>query len=113
QLQGKMREGVGYESGNAAPRNLPLPVGEREIARRFGVRLLLVEVVRPRRGRHFGHAAEQAFCRPRAHQDESIGAHEHEGGAAAPESRATTRSAWPWTGLARRSNAMAATAAAV
>ncbi len=75
-----------------------------------------VEVVRPLRCRHLGHAAEQALRRPRAHQHEPVGAPHHEGCAAAqppfplrrlerkasPDRRARAPRTAPSTGRARR-----------
>ena len=42
-----------------------------------------VKIFRPFRRRHFGHAAEQALFRPRAHQHETVGAARDKSGAAA------------------------------
>jgi len=42
-----------------------------------------VEIMRPLRGRHLGHAAEQPLGRTRAHQHHAVAAHQHEGRAAA------------------------------
>ena len=53
-------------------------------ARRGGERTLCVEIMRPFAARHFAHAAEQAFFRPRAQQHAPVGA-QHDEGSAAPQ----------------------------
>ena len=76
-LQREMREHVRDDARHASPFRL----GARE-ARRALERIRLVEIVRPFRRRHLGHAAEQALGRSRAHKHAAVGAHRHEGGAA-------------------------------
>jgi tripartite-type tricarboxylate transporter receptor subunit TctC len=75
--QRKVREDVRDRAGEAPPRRL---AARRTRHRCEGIGL--VEVVRPRRRRHLGHAAEQAGRRTCAHKDVAVGAHQHERGAA-------------------------------
>ena len=64
-----MREDVRARRRAGGAISCPAPFAAK--ARRAVERVALVEVARPGGGRHFGHAAEQAFRRPRAHQHDN------------------------------------------
>src|SRR4029077_964564 len=120
EFEWKMRERVGDDAAHAAPLRPRAPQPRAELR-------AAVEIMRPLRGRHLGHAAEQSRRRARAHEHEAVAANDHEcrpaaqasfllrrlerkrlgiaataGGAGAhPWTQRATRALWPGEWLAR------------
>src|SRR5262249_43447242 len=77
QLERKMREHMAHDASGAAPGDFFL--GEKRSA---GKRIALIEVFRPRGGRHFRHTAKKSFGRTCAYKHKTVGAQRHESAAA-------------------------------
>src|SRR5690349_8388208 len=88
-----MREDMPHDAGDAAPSDLALASGEVWKNRYALQRMAFVEIREPVRGRHFGHAAEQALRRAGAHQHITVGAAHDKSGATAQRSFAFGRAA--------------------
>ena len=78
----EMREDMTHHAGNVGA-TFPAFLEAKRGALFSAV--VLVKIRRPLGRRHFGHAAEQALGRPRAHQHETVGAACDESGAAAQD----------------------------
>src|SRR6516165_3346606 len=79
ELKREMRERVGDDAAYAAPLRLRAAQPRAELR-------AAVEVMRPLRGWHLGHAAEQSRRWARAHKHEAVAANDHERRAAAQPS---------------------------
>src|ERR1700678_679953 len=77
-----MRENVAHRTSQAAPRGDVSPLWFAK-ARRVFSRAGIVEVRRPFGRRHLRHTAKKTLCRPCAHEQETVGTPDHEGGAPA------------------------------
>src|SRR6185437_1663174 len=98
-LEGEVREYVAHDAGAFAPGDLVAAGRKPRCALQ---RLARLEIVRPLRRRHFGHAAEQAAWWPRSHQNVAVAAARHERGAAAERAFAFRRAARQCFGVAAR-----------
>src|SRR5262249_57355778 len=86
-------DGVGDDAADAAPLRPHAPQTRAKLG-------AAVEVMRPLRGRHLGHAAEQSRWRARAHEHKAVATNDHERRAAAQPSFLLRRLDWKRFGIA-------------
>src|SRR6516162_11807222 len=87
ELEREMREYMGDDAAHAAPLRPHAPQTRAKLR-------AAVEIMRPLRGRHLGHAAEQSRWRARAHEHKAVATNDHERGPAPQPSFLLRRLDW-------------------